>query len=334
TRIDCAINSGVFFTNPALLEAVTTVVSGNVHIMGLLSDGGVHAHIKHIFALIELASKAENVHTVWIHAFLDGRDTPPQSASQYLTSLTRLLHQFPKAKIATLSGRYYAMDRDKRYDRLQLAYEAIVAARSATAVNGDALDVLHMAYANGTSDEFVKPCVIGNYPGIQAGDSVIFANFRSDRAIQLTEAMISAEFAHFKRKEVSLAAFVTMTEYDAKFKVKVAFPANIIYNTLGEYISNLGYKQLRVAETEKYPHVTYFFNGGRKDPYPNEDRILVASPRDVATYDLKPEMSLPEVSEKLVQAIHTNQYDFIITNFANGDMVGHTGNFNAAIKAV
>jgi 2,3-bisphosphoglycerate-independent phosphoglycerate mutase len=334
TRIDCAINSGAFFTNPALLEAVTTAVSGNVHIMGLLSDGGVHAHIKHIFALIELASKAENVHTVWIHAFLDGRDTPPQSASQYLTLLNRLLHQFPKAKIATLSGRYYAMDRDKRYDRLQLAYEAIVAARSATAVNGDALDVLHMAYANGTSDEFVKPCVIGNYPGIQAGDSVIFANFRSDRAIQLTEAMISAEFDHFKRKEVSFAAFVTMTEYDAKFKVKVAFPANIIYNTLGEYISNLGYKQLRVAETEKYPHVTYFFNGGRKDPYPNEDRILVASPRDVATYDLKPEMSLPEVSEKLVQAIHTNQYDFIITNFANGDMVGHTGNFNAAIKAV
>jgi len=334
TRIDIAIANDEFFKNRVLLDALNNTVSGNVHILGLLSDGGVHSHIAHIFALIELANQQPNIQNIWLHLFLDGRDTPPQSAGKYLAALNLQLHKFTKAKIATLSGRYYAMDRDKRYDRLKLAYAAIVMADSMLGWHGEnVLEILKAAYARGENDEFIQPHVIGNYPGFNAGDSVIFANFRSDRAIQLTDAILNVN-EHLPWHAVQLSAFVTMTCYDPKLGTKVAFPSAPLHNTLGEYVASLGYTQLRIAETEKYPHVTYFFNGGKKEPNLNEDQILVASPRDVATYDLKPEMSLPEVTAKLVDAIYQNKYDFIITNFANADMVGHSGNLAATVKAV
>lgn len=333
TRIDFAIENGNFFNNEVFLKAINSSKSGNVHIMGLLSDGGVHAHIMHIIALIKLANAQENVKNIWLHVFLDGRDTPPKSAIKYLQQLQVELTNYTKAKIATLCGRYYSMDRDKRYDRIKLAYDAIVFAKSELKGN-NAIEIVEDSYLNGISDEFIKPYVIGNYTGFKNDDCVIFANFRADRAIQLSEAITNNDFKAFEVAKLQLASFVTMTCYDEKLKAKVAFFPNKINNTLGEYIAHLGLKQLRISETEKYPHITYFFNGGRKEPYPNEDRILINSPRDVATYDLKPEMSLPSVTEKLVEAINQNKYDLIVTNFANADMVGHSGNFAAAIKAV
>ncbi len=335
TRIDLAIENGDFFNNEVFLNAINTSKSGNVHIMGLLSDGGVHAHIMHIIALIKLANAQENVKNIWLHIFLDGRDTPPKSAIKYLQQLQIELTKYTKARIATLCGRYYSMDRDKRYDRIKLAYDAIVLAKSELKGN-DAIEIVENSYLDGISDEFIKPYVFSNYKGFKNGDCVIFANFRADRAIQLSEAITNNnDFKAFEvAKLLKLSSFVTITCYDEKLNAKVAFLPNKINNTLGEYISHLGLKQLRISETEKYPHITYFFNGGRKEPYPNEDRILINSPRDVATYDLKPEMSLPLVTEKLVEAINQNKYDLIVTNFANADMVGHSGNFAAAVKAV
>ncbi len=333
TRIDEAIANGSFYTNSVFINALKKTTTGNIHILGLLSDGGVHSHINHILALIKLASDDINIKKVWLHIFLDGRDTPPQSATKYIEELQDYIMQFSKVQIATVSGRYYAMDRDKRYDRLQLAYSAIVLGKSTYTAQGILL-ALTDEYNAQINDEFVRPYVIDGYRGFNNGDSIIFANFRSDRAIQLTDAIISKEFDHFERSPIQLANFVTMTNYDNRFNVAVAFPPNTINNTLGEYIAKLGLHQLRIAETEIYPHITFFFNGGRKEPYQNEERILIDSPRDVATYDLKPQMSLPEVSNKLVDAINSNKYDFIITNFANGDMVGHSGNLAAAIKAV
>ncbi|HLX54379.1 MAG TPA: 2,3-bisphosphoglycerate-independent phosphoglycerate mutase, partial [Aquella sp.] len=278
-------------------------------------------------------NNAVNIKNVWIHVFLDGRDTPPQSAVAYLERLLGHIVKMPKVKIATCTGRYYSMDRDKRYDRLKLAYDAIMSAESEVRAS-DVIDAVRQSYADGVNDEFVLPIVIADYTGVKAGDSIIFANFRSDRAIQLTDAMTNPEFNHFATTKTELGCFVTMTQYDPRFLVKIAFPQVKVVNTLGEYLSSLGLKQLRIAETEKYPHVTYFFNGGKKEASPGEDWILVNSPRDVATYDEKPEMSLPEVTEKLVAAIESEKYDFIVTNFANGDMVGHSGNFGAAVKAV
>lgn len=334
SKIDYAIETKGFFSNRAFVTAIEKTTSGNLHIMGLLSDGGVHAHIAHIFALIKLASQASQITQIWLHVFLDGRDTPPQSALLFIKQLQDYLTNYPKVKIATCSGRYYAMDRDKRYDRIKLAYDAITDAISPEKIYTDLVSIVDVAYAGGINDEFVKPTVLQGYTGVKAGDSMIFANFRSDRAIQLTDALVNPEFKEFKCRDLQLGAFVTMTRYEPRFAVTVAFPHEAISNTLGEYLSTLGLKQLRIAETEKYPHITYFLNGGCKTPSINEDWVLVNSPREVATYDQKPQMSLPEVTDKLVAAILSDKYDVIVTNFANGDMVGHTGSYAAAIKAV
>ena len=333
TKIDYVIETGEFYTNPAFLAAFAATSTNTVHIFGLLSDGGVHAHQNHIYELIKLASAATNIQQIWVHVFLDGRDTPPQSAKYFILQLEAILASNPKAKIATVAGRYYAMDRDKRWDRVELAYQALVNAEGASHfVNPCA--AIDGAYAEGINDEFVKPAIFNNYHGMNSGDSIIFANYRSDRAAQLSEAFIGKDFSGFERKELQLASFVSMTRYNDKLECAVAYPPVTIVNTLGEYVSKLGLKQLRIAETEKYPHVTYFFNGGEQQPFANETRILVNSPKEVATYDLKPEMSLPEVASKLVEAIQSSEYDLIISNFANGDMVGHTGNYAASIKAV
>ena len=333
SRIDYAIETGEFFTNSILLNMLNASKTGVVHIMGLLSDGGVHSHINHIFALIKLAQSRENIKHVFIHAFLDGRDTPPKSSEKYLMELNNVIVQNPKAQIATIIGRFYAMDRDKRYERLESAYNAIVLAQSAY-IAPDALTGLQNAYTRNENDEFVKSTIISDYHGCHDGDSVIFANFRADRAIQLSEAFVAQEYTHFLRHKVNLASFVSMTHYSNALGIEPAFCPVSIKNTLGECIAKQGLKQLRIAETEKYPHVTYFFNGGEEAVNDGEDRILIPSPKEVATYDLKPEMSLPEVCDKLVNAIKSEKYSLIVTNFANGDMVGHTGNLFAAIKAV
>lgn len=333
TKIDYEISTGEFVRNKAFAAAFANCNSGNLHIMGLLSDGGVHSHQAHIHELIKLAASQSRVQHIWLHIFLDGRDTPPQSADKYITELESFIASYSKVKIATMAGRYYAMDRDKRWDRVVLAYRAILAADGIKTYKNPRTG-LKASYAEQVNDEFVKPMVFNNYLGVADGDSIIFANFRADRAIQLTDAFIGKEFDSFPRGNLKLGAYLTMTRYSDKFDSLIAYPPVAIKNTIGEYISSLGLKQLRVAETEKYPHVTYFFNGGEQRPFANEDRVLVDSPKEVATYDLKPEMSLPLVAEKLVEAIKSGTYDLIISNFANGDMVGHTGNYDASIKAV
>lgn len=333
TKIDYEIETGDFYKNSAFLTACSATTTHTVHIMGLLSDGGVHSHQNHINELIKLVSASENVTNIWVHAFLDGRDTPPQSAKKYIELLEETLKNYPKAKIATIAGRYYAMDRDKRWDRVELAYKALVSAAGITQFTTPQAAV-DATYIEKITDEFVKPAIFNDYSGMRTGDSIIFANFRSDRAVQMTDVFIGKEFNGFARVDFTPAAYVTMTRYSDKFDCLVAYPPLSIANTLGEYISSRGLKQLRIAETEKYPHVTYFFNGGEQQPFANETRILIDSPKEVATYDLKPEMSLPQVGEKLVEAINSDNYDLIITNFANGDMVGHTGKLDAAIKAV
>jgi 2,3-bisphosphoglycerate-independent phosphoglycerate mutase len=333
TKIDYEIETGDFYKNPAFLEAFAKAKSGNLHILGLLSDGGVHSHQTHIEELVKLASQQQNVTTIWLHLFLDGRDTPPQSAERFITRLEQYIINYPKAKIATICGRYYAMDRDKRWERVELAYNALTFAIGDT-THSTPVSALLASYEQGVNDEFIKPAVFNGYSGIKAHDAIIFANFRADRAIQLTDAFVGKDFNQFKRMDGELGAYVSMTRYSDKFDCLVAYPPVAIKNTLGEYISSLGYKQLRIAETEKYPHVTYFFNGGAQQPFAGEERILVDSPKEVATYDLKPEMSLPQVAEKLIEAIKSDQYQLIISNFANGDMVGHTGNYAASINAV
>jgi len=333
TRIDYAIANDELAQNSVLRDSLASTKSNTLHIMGLLSDGGVHAHIQHIFALIKIAQQTATINKIWVHVFLDGRDTPPQSAMNYLTQLQQLLQTCTKAQIATISGRYYAMDRDNRYERIELAYNAIVNAEASRTWHKP-LDFIQTCYTKNEFDEFVIPSVMHDYSGMKNGDSVIFANFRSDRAIELTNALVGKDFSYFKRPNLELSNYITMTEYDRKFNLAVLFPAVAIKNTLGEYIASLGLSQLRIAETEKYPHVTYFFNGGRKEPFSQETRILINSPRDVKTYDLKPEMSLPQVTRALVAAIKEQSYDFIITNFANCDMVGHSGDLAATIKAV
>lgn len=333
TRIDASIKNNTFNNNPVFVNALNSTTSKCLHIMGLLSDGGVHSHIEHIFALIKMAQQSIAIERVWLHLFLDGRDTPPKSASQYLEALDKLIATCSKVKVATISGRYYAMDRDKRYERIKLAYDAIINGFSNLHTQNSSLGLL-AAYERGENDEFIQPQVLPGYAGVNDGDSIIFANFRSDRAIQLTDAIVNNNFTGFERKKLQLSNFVTMTCYDNRLNTEIAFTPIAISNTLGEYIATKGLHQLRIAETEKYPHITYFFNGGRKEPFANEDRILISSPRDVKTYDQKPEMSLPEVTQKLVAAIKEDRYDFIITNFANGDMVGHSGVLEAAVKAV
>lgn len=333
TRVDHAIETGEFNTNPALLGACNKVKAsgGALHVMGLLSPGGVHSHERHIHAMLRLA-RAQGVASIVVHAFLDGRDTPPKSASPSIEGLQRVCDEV-KANIASVSGRFYAMDRDKRWERVELAYRAVAEAHS-TSHAATAADALAAAYARDESDEFVKPTVIGEGRAIVDGDAVVFMNFRADRARELTTALTDPAFDGFARNQPKLADFVCLSHYgDAYAHLSTAFRNEKIAQSFGEVVASAGQKQLRIAETEKYAHVTYFFSGGREQPFEGEDRVLVPSPK-VATYDLKPEMSAPEVTDKLVAAIESKQYAAIVCNYANGDMVGHTGVLAAAIKAV
>ena len=332
TRITKAIREGTFFENEAFRTVVEAAKAGNgaLHLMGLLSPGGVHSHTQHLYALLELAKRA-GLKTVWVHAFLDGRDVPPSSAAGYIGELEAKLREIGVGKIATVSGRYYAMDRDKRWDRVAKAYEAI--AHAAGARVPTAAEAVLTSYKAEITDEFVVPAAIGTYKGMKPADSVIFFNFRPDRARELTHAFTDAKFEGFVRDESLRPSFATMTQYEAGLAVHIAYPPESIGHTLGAVIEEHGLTQLRIAETEKYAHVTFFFNGGVEQPYKGEDRILVPSPK-VATYDLQPEMSAIPVTDKVVEAIGSGKYDFIILNYANGDMVGHTGVMAAAVKAV
>ncbi len=338
-RINNSIASGEFFKHAALVKCLQNLKANNkaLHIFGLLSDGGVHSHIDHILAMLQMA-KNEGLSKVYIHAFLDGRDTPPISAVPYLAAVEDKIKALGVGKIASVSGRFYSMDRDKRWERVAPAYRMIVDGNSEFA-QSTASEALHAAYARGETDEFVK-CTVIKKPYADAirledGDAVIYMNFRSDRARQLTDAILNEKFDGFERSRVvKLSNFFTLTQHDQnQHKATPIFAQTSVPNTFGEYISTLGLTQLRIAETEKYPHVTFFFNGGEETVFKGEDRIMVPSPK-VATYDLQPEMSAPEVTDKLVQAITSKKYNAIICNYANGDMVGHTGNIHAACKAI
>ena len=333
-RIDDAIADGSFAKLAALqtLLAKAAKAKGAVHIMGLLSPGGVHSHQAHIVALAKAAAAA-NI-PVHIHAFLDGRDTPPRSAPGFLRLFEKEIAGLTGVNIATVSGRYYAMDRDQRWDRVSKAYEAIVAGKGERAKTAE--DAIESSYGKNTGDEFVLPSVVGNYRGIEDGDALLFANFRADRAREISTALLDPKFSGFARSRiVKFSAAAGMTEYSEPLNALMAslFPPEDIRETLGEYVSELGFRQLRIAETEKYAHVTFFLNGGREEPFSGEDRILVPSPK-VATYDQQPEMSAPEVTAKLEAAIASGKYDLIVVNYANPDMVGHTGDLKAAEKAV
>jgi len=332
-RIDTAIADGSLAKHPSLLALVDKLKqsSGVCHLLGLLSPGGVHSHQAHLAALANIIA-AHGV-PVRIHAFLDGRDTPPQSALDYLTHFQKALGN-GDIRIATVSGRYYAMDRDKRWDRVQLAYDALTAAKGEKAA--DAIAAVKQSYAKSKNDEFVFPTIISDYTGMQDGDGIVMGNFRADRAREILTALLDPNFTDFTRgKTIKFDAALGMVEYSAALNpfIQALFPPEQLSNILGEVVSKAGMKQLRIAETEKYAHVTFFFNGGVEQPFPGETRILVPSPK-VATYDLQPEMSAPEVTDKLVEAIGSGQYDLIVVNYANGDMVGHSGDIEAAKKAV
>lgn len=340
TRITKSINDGDFFKNPAFIDAIENCRKNGtaLHLMGLLSDGGVHSHNSHLYALIE-AAKQNGLKDVYVHCFLDGRDVPPASAADYIEELQSKLDEIGVGKIASVMGRFYAMDRDNRWNRVELAYAALVYREGVKTDN--AAEAVRKSYetvdADGKhlTDEFVLPTVVEGGKGIDNGDSVIFFNFRPDRAREITRTLVDPDFNGFERrggrKDVT---YVCMTQYDATMpNVSVAFKPQTLTNTLGEYLSKCGKTQLRIAETEKYAHVTFFFNGGVEVKFQGEDRILVPSPK-VATYDLQPEMSAPEVCDKVVDAIKSGKYDVVILNFANCDMVGHTGVFDAAVKAV
>lgn len=339
TRITKSIEDGDFYENSELLAAVENCKKNDssLHLMGLLSDGGVHSHNTHLYALLQLA-KRNGLEKVYVHAFLDGRDTPPSSGKEYLAQLESKMRELGVGKVATISGRYYAMDRDKRWERVSQAYNAMALGKGEKALSSE--DCIAKSYENNVTDEFVLPTVIIDEAGKPVGtindkDSVIFFNFRPDRAREITRTFCDTNFDGFEREKIVRdLKFVCFTQYDITIENKeVAFKPQVLNNTLGEYISSLGLKQLRTAETEKYAHVTFFFNGGVEEPNPGEDRRLVPSP-NVATYDLKPEMSAFEVTEGLVESILSDKYDLIIVNYANPDMVGHTGIMSAAIKAV
>jgi 2,3-bisphosphoglycerate-independent phosphoglycerate mutase len=340
TRISKSIADGDFFENAVLCNAIDTAVGHGraVHVLGLLSPGGVHSHEEQIFALLEMAVK-RGAKQVYLHAILDGRDMPPRSAEPSIKAAEAVFGRLGTGAIATVVGRYFAMDRDNRWDRIELAYNAMTSGEAPQRA-GSALEALHNAYARDENDEFVQATVITNAAGdpvglIADGDTVICANFRPDRAREITRTFVDGDgFTGFERKQRPiLSAYVTLTEYAADIAAPVAYPQEAIRNNLGEYLSNLGKTQLRISETEKYAHVTFFFNGGQEAVYPGEERILVPSPQ-VATYDLQPEMSAPEVTDKLCDAIRSRRFDLIVCNYANGDMVGHTGKFDAAVKAV
>lgn len=336
TRINREIETGNFFNNNVFLDAIKNAKENNtkLHLMGLLSDGGVHSHIDHLKALLKLA-KDNGLKEVFVHCFLDGRDVPPASAKGYIVDLERYMAKIGTGKIATIAGRYYAMDRDKRWERVNLAYNALV--KGMGEVASSATEAIENSYANNKTDEFVLPTVIMQsgkpVAKIQENDSVIFFNFRPDRAREITRSIVDTDFSGFER-EYFKTHYVCMTQYDVTIKgVHVAYTPETYSNTLGEYISKLGLKQLRIAETEKYAHVTFFFNGGVEAPNEGEDRILIPSPK-VPTYDMKPEMSAYEVTDALVAQILAKKYDVIVVNYANPDMVGHTGIIDAAVKAV
>ena len=337
TRVDAAVEDGSFFANEELRAACAAAKDsgGTLHVMGLLSPGGVHSHQAHIFAMLELARR-EGVPHVAVHCFLDGRDTPPRSAEASLNALQGACDDAGNARVATVGGRYYAMDRDQRWDRMRRGWDAIVDASSEHHAP-DALTALRDAYARGENDEFVAPTVIEN--GVLAGaqpmrdgDAVVFMNFRADRARQLAAAFVDPAFTGFQAWRPALSRFTCLTEYDAKLPAPVAFAPDDLQQTYGEILANAGMTQLRIAETEKYAHVTFFFSGGREDLFPGEARILIPSPQ-VATYDLQPEMSCPELTAKLVDAIEQQRFDAIVCNIANPDMVGHSGILDAAILA-
>ena len=337
-RINLSIKNKKFFSESLLNENFQSLKENNktLHIFGLLSDGGVHSHIKHFDAILLLA-KQNDLEKVYIHAFLDGRDTPPKSAEKYINSIENSFRNYNTGKLASICGRFFSMDRDHRWERTEDAFNLLVHAEAKYKVNSSQ-DAIKDAYKRNETDEFISPTLInvnGVFDGISSNDTIIFMNFRSDRARQLTDAILNDNFDHFDRKSLPKnLSYFTLTEYDKKQKkAQSIFEPIQINNSLGQFISGKGKTQLRIAETEKYPHVTFFFNGGEENIYPGEDRILIPSPK-VETYDLKPEMSAYEVTDKLCEAIINHKYDVIICNYANGDMVGHTGNINAAIKAI
>ena len=337
TRITKSIEEGDFFSNPELVGAIENCKKNHskLHIMGLLSDGGVHSHIRHLYALLELA-KRKDFEDVYVHCFLDGRDTPPASAEGYIVDLEKKMEEKGVGRIASITGRFYAMDRDKRWQRIERAYNALVHGEGEKETS--ATIAIEKSYQKEVFDEFVEPTVICNNSNeaiatISKNDSVIFFNFRPDRAREITRTLVDKDFKEFQREYFPLY-YVCFTNYDETIKnVHIAFKKEEIKNTFGEIISKKGMTQLRIAETEKYAHVTFFFNGGEEKQYPGEDRILIPSPK-VETYDMKPEMSAIEVTDKVVEAINSKKYDTIILNYANPDMVGHTGSLEAAIKAL
>ena len=336
TRITKSIEEGDFFTNPEFINAIDNCKKNHskLHILGLVSDGGVHSHIRHLFGLLEMA-KRRDFEDVYVHCFLDGRDTPPASGESYIMKLQDKMKEKGLGKIATISGRFYAMDRDKRWQRVQKCYDALVSGEGIKATS--AIKAIEDSYQKEVFDEFVEPTVICNgekpVAKIEDKDSVIFFNFRPDRAREITRALVDKDFKEFETKPMDLY-YVCFTNYDETMpNVHIAFEKELLKNTFGEVVSNAGLTQLRIAETEKYAHVTFFFNGGEEKQYEGEDRILVPSPK-VETYDLKPEMSAYEVTEKVIEALENDKYDVVILNFANTDMVGHTGSLEAAIKAV
>lgn len=336
TRIFKAIEDGEFFHNPEFLKAMDTAKQQGkaLHLMGLLSDGGVHSHIDQLFALLELA-KQQGLEKVFIHCFLDGRDVLPENAKTYIAALEGKCRELGIGKIASITGRYYAMDRDKRWDRVKKAWDALVLGRGEMAATAAA--AVEQSYDKKITDEFVLPTVLLDGPVptglMEDGDSVIFFNFRADRARQITRAFVDEDFTGFEREKHPKVNYVCLTQYDVTINAPAAFPPQNLTNTLGEVLAANGLKQLRIAETEKYAHVTFFFNGGVEEPNPGEDRILIPSPQ-VATYNLQPEMSAPEVTREVIEKVLAGQHDVIIVNFANPDMVGHTGVLEATIQAV
>ena len=334
TRITKSFDEGEALGNPALTAAMENARRPGqaLHLMGLLSDGGVHSHIRHLYGLMEMARRFA-VERVYLHCFMDGRDVPPTSGIEFIAALQQKIKELGLGQIATVSGRYYAMDRDNRWERVKLAYDAIVNGEGNK--DPDPVAVMQKSYGAGVTDEFIVPTVVTEGAGIKAGDSVIFFNFRPDRARELTRTLVDPDFAGFEREKGFFPlTYICMTQYDATMpNVEVAYRPESLTNTLGEYLSRLGKTQLRIAETEKYAHVTFFFNGGVEAPYEGEDRVLIPSPK-VATYDLQPEMSAYAVTDEAVRRIESGRYDVIILNYANCDMVGHTGVFEAAVKAV
>ncbi len=334
TRISLAIEDGSFFANAALTSICSQIAKAGskLHLLGLVSDGGVHSHINHLDALVKMAQQA-GVAQICIHAFMDGRDTPPTAGKQYLTDLDKRLEQLGAGRICTVSGRYWAMDRDNRWDRVERAYRAMVEGVGNTAE--DAATAMEQAYAAGRTDEFVDPCIIGTPLTIDDGDGVIFFNFRADRAREMTRALTFSDFDGFQRHKVpQLDGFVCLTEYDETFNLPVAFATETYPDILADVVAGAGFKQLRIAETEKYAHVTFFFNGGVERAWPGEERVLIPSPQEVATYDQKPSMSAAQVTDEVIRRIESDAYQLIVLNFANCDMVGHTGVLSAAVEAV